>query len=178
MKVRNTFIIFLVSGFWHGANWTFIIWGALNAIYFLPSLLRNKNRDNLGTVAAGKYLPTLKELMNMGITFALTVFAWIFFRAESVTQAFQYIRTIFSRSLFTMPDSMAFAHSQNNFLIMILLLLFFIIVEWIGRERQYAIAGIGLKLPRMLRWFFYFFLIFLMAMYMSTSGSAFIYFQF
>ena len=178
MKVRNTFIIFLVSGFWHGANWTFIIWGALNAIYFLPSLLRNKNRDNLGTVAAGKYLPTLKELMNMGITFALTVFAWIFFRAESVTQAFQYIRTIFSRSLFTMPDSMAFAHSQNNFLIMILLLLFFIIIEWIGRERQYAIAGIGLKLPRMLRWGFYFFLIFLMAMYMSTSGSAFIYFQF
>src|SRR4030095_12748930 len=69
MKVRNTFIIFLVSGFWHGANWTFIIWGALNAIYFLPLLLLNKNRNNLETVAQGKYLPTPRELINMGLTF-------------------------------------------------------------------------------------------------------------
>ena len=66
MKVRNTFIIFIVSGFWHGANWTFIIWGALNAIYFLPLLLLNKNRQYLEIVAHGKYVPTLKEFFNMG----------------------------------------------------------------------------------------------------------------
>ena len=65
MKVRNTFIIFIVSGFWHGANWTFIVWGALNAIYFLPLLLLNKNRTNTDTVAQGKYLPTFKEFFNM-----------------------------------------------------------------------------------------------------------------
>ena len=57
MKVRNTFAIFLVSGFWHGANWTFIIWGALNAIYFLPLLFTNNNRKNLGVVAEGKLFP-------------------------------------------------------------------------------------------------------------------------
>ena len=81
MKVRNTFAIFLVSGFWHGANWTFIIWGALNAIYFLPLLLTNNNRKNLGVVAEGKLLPSFRELFAMLTTFILTVFAWIFFRA-------------------------------------------------------------------------------------------------
>jgi D-alanyl-lipoteichoic acid acyltransferase DltB (MBOAT superfamily) len=75
MKVRNTFIIFIVSGFWHGANWTFIVWGALNAIYFLPLLLTNNNRNHLEIVAKGKYLPSAKEILLMLITFALTVFA-------------------------------------------------------------------------------------------------------
>ncbi len=80
MKVRNTFVIFIISGFWHGANWTFIVWGALNAIYFLPLLLTNNNRNNLETVAQGKLLPSIKELSLMLLTFGLTVFAWIFFQ--------------------------------------------------------------------------------------------------
>ena len=88
MKVRNTFAIFLVSGFWHGANWTFIIWGALNAIYFLPLLLTNNNRKNLGVVAEGKLFPHLRELFAMLTTFSLTVFAWIFFRAENIKSRF------------------------------------------------------------------------------------------
>ena len=96
MKVRNTFAIFLVSGFWHGANWTFIIWGALNAIYFLPLLLTNNNRKNLGVVAEGKLLPSFRELIAMLTTFTLTVFAWIFFRAENISHAFDYIGEIFS----------------------------------------------------------------------------------
>src|SRR5690606_34552897 len=87
LKVRNTFIIFIVSGFWHGANWTFIVWGALNAIYFLPLLLTNNNRNNLEIVAQGKYFPTWKEWLAMCITFGLTVFAWIFFRAENIGHA-------------------------------------------------------------------------------------------
>ena len=78
MKVRNTFVIFLVSGFWHGANWTFIIWGAINALYFLPLLLTNNNRKNLGVVADGKLLPSIREFFAMISTFILTVFAWIF----------------------------------------------------------------------------------------------------
>jgi alginate O-acetyltransferase complex protein AlgI len=100
MKVRNTFAIFLVSGFWHGANWTFIIWGALNAIYFLPLLLTNNNRNNLGVVAEGKLFPSLRELFAMLTTFTLTVFAWIFFRAENLSHAFSYIRGVFSVSFF------------------------------------------------------------------------------
>ena len=91
LKIRNTLIVFLVSGFWHGANWTFIVWGALHAIYFLPLLLLSKNRRNLEIVASKKYLPTLTELIGMITTFSLVTFAWIFFRAESLAHAFTYI---------------------------------------------------------------------------------------
>ena len=91
MKVRNTFIIFIVSGFWHGANWTFIIWGALNAIYFLPLLLTKNNRNNLDIAAHGRNLPSIRELSLMLLTFSLTVFAWIFFRADNIGHAISYI---------------------------------------------------------------------------------------
>ena len=103
MKVRNTFAIFIVSGFWHGANWTFIVWGALNAIYFLPLLLTNNNRNNLETVAQGKFFPSIKELSFMMLTFGLTVFAWIFFRANNIGHAISYISEILSPSLFSIP---------------------------------------------------------------------------
>src|SRR6267154_4575677 len=96
LKVRNTFIIFLVSGFWHGANWTFIIWGLLNALYIMPSIIFKTNRDNLEIVAMGKLFPTLKEFLTISLTFALTTFAWIFFRANSVGHAVNYISEIFS----------------------------------------------------------------------------------
>jgi len=84
---RNIFIIFVVSGFWHGANWTFLVWGALNAVYFLPLMLTNKNRSNTDTVAQNKYLPSTKETLQMGLTFLLTIIAWVFFRSESVGHA-------------------------------------------------------------------------------------------
>jgi D-alanyl-lipoteichoic acid acyltransferase DltB (MBOAT superfamily) len=96
MKIRNTFIIFLVSGLWHGANWTFIIWGLLNAIYIMPSIIFRTNRNNLEIVAAGRKIPTLKELMSIIQTFSLTAFAWIFFRAENLKHAFDYISKMFS----------------------------------------------------------------------------------
>jgi alginate O-acetyltransferase complex protein AlgI len=98
MKVRNTFLIFIVSGFWHGTNWTFIVWGALNAIYFLQLLLLKKNTANTDTVAQGKYLPTIKEVINMGTTLGLPVLAWVFFRAENMGYAWRYLSEIFSYS--------------------------------------------------------------------------------
>ena len=103
MKVRNTFIIFLVSGFWHGANWTFIIWGLLNALYIMPSIIFNININNKEIVAKGKVFPTFKEIMQISITFILTVFAWIFFRAETVKVAVAFLKKIFSKSLFSIP---------------------------------------------------------------------------
>ena len=169
MKVRNTFIIFLVSGFWHGANWTFIIWGALNALYFLPLLLLDRNRNNLEIVAKGKNLPSICELLNMAVTFALVVFAWIFFRADNVHAAFAYVADLFSVSMFSIP--------HKTPVILIIILCLFMLVEWLGREQQYALATAGLKLPRAVRWSFYFLII----IAISNSGGAnkqFIYFQF
>ena len=173
MKVRNTFIIFLVSGFWHGANWTFVFWGALNAFYFLPLLLTNNNRNNLSIVAQGKLLPTIKEFFQMTITFILTVIAWIFFRAENMTHALQIIKKIFSPSLF----SISIPYIMQT-LRLVPVLVFFISIEWLGREDKFAIEKFGFKWRRFLRWFFYLFIIFLLALFMKTNETPFIYFQF
>ena len=172
-KIRNVFIIFIVSGFWHGANWTFIAWGALNAIYFLPLLLTQKNRNYLGVVAQGKYLPSLKELFLMLITFGLTVFAWIFFRAESIGHALNYIHGIFSASLFAMPNFL----SGRSFLKTIILVVFFVLIEWQGREGQYAIANLGLKWKRSLRYGLYYSIIIAIFLF-GGAKQQFIYFQF
>lgn len=169
MKVRNTFIIFIVSGFWHGANWTFIVWGALNAIYFLPLLLTNNNRNNLETVAQGKLLPNLKEVSFMLLTFGLTVFAWIFFRAENIGHAISYISEIFSSSLFTIPE----IRPRN----LILLILFFVLIEWLGREGQYAISQIGIKWKRPIRYAMYYAII-IAIFWFGGKEQQFIYFQF
>ena len=169
IKIRNTFIIFIVSGFWHGANWTFIVWGLLNAIYFLPLLLTNNNRNNLETIAQGKLFPSHKEFLFMLLTFGLTVFAWIFFRAENISHAFDYISRIFSSSLFTIPE----IRPRN----LILLIMVFIFIEWLGRNGQYAISGINVLEKRIFRWSFYLSLCILI-FYFQGKQQEFIYFQF
>ena len=174
-KVRNTFIIFLVSGFWHGANWTFIIWGFLNALYIMPSIIFNTNRNNLDIVAQGKYLPSLKEFFQMCLTFSLTVFAWIFFRAENLKHALAYISEIFSRSLFTVPIKLI--KSGHLTMILILLVFIFIIIEWLGRQQQYAIAVIANSWPKGIRYVFYYLLI-IAILWFSGKEQQFIYFQF
>jgi len=173
-KIRNVFIIFLVSGFWHGANWTFIVWGALNALYFLPIFITNNNRNNLNIVAQGKYLPNVKELLFMSLTFGLTVFAWIFFRAENITHAINYISEIFSNTLFTYPTYDSNGSKKTIFI----LLLIFISIEWYGREQQFAIAKLGQNWYRPIRWSFYALIIFAIGMFMPSIESPFIYFQF
>ena len=173
LTIRNTFIIFLVSGFWHGANWTFIVWGALNACYFLPLLLMKKNRQNLDIVAKGKLLPSLKELMNMMFTFGLTLIAWIFFRAENLRHASKILATIFSKSLFQMP---AFPRITYAYFV-ILLVVFFMCIEWLGREEEYAIARLGYSQPVAFRWFFYLAVGFMIFSFQGNQHQ-FIYFQF
>ncbi len=174
MKIRNTFIIFIVSGFWHGANWTFIVWGILNAIYFLPLLLTNNNRINIETVAKGKLFPSLKELSFMFLTFGLTVFAWIFFRADTIGHAINFISEIFSISLFEIPKFIGIHNARlTSFLVVI-----FLLMEWQGRESHYAISNLGCNWYRPIRWSFYSFLIFAIGMYSPSVESPFIYFQF
>lgn len=174
MKVRNTFIIFLVSGFWHGANWTFIVWGLLNAIYFLPLLLAEKNRANIEIVAQGRFFPSFREFTGIIVTFSLTVLAWIFFRAESIGHAFTYIGGIFNKSLLTMPNF----RGLQAAMVTLILVAGFMLVEWLGRDQQYALAKLGSKFSRPVRWVMYSVIIFFIGMYMQTEETPFIYFQF
>ena len=133
MRIRNTFIIFLVSGFWHGANWTFIIWGALNALFIMPSIIFKTNKTNLDIVASGRKLPSFKDIMNISITFGLITFAWIFFRAENVEQAFSYISRMLNPTIMSIPNL------NKAALATIILIGFLLIIEWIGREDNFAL---------------------------------------
>ena len=173
MKVRNTFLIFIVSGFWHGANWTFIAWGTLHAIYFLPLLLTNKNRNNLEIVAQGNYLPTARELLQMLSTFTLTVFAWIIFRANDITHAFHYISEIFSASILETPK----LSDSKDAIITMLLVFIFIFIEWLGRESQFALEHLGLKWKSPLRHALYYTII-IALFWCNGKEQQFIYFQF
>lgn len=169
MKIRNTFIIFLVSGFWHGANWTFIAWGFLNALFIMPSIIFNTHRNNIEIVAKGNYLPSVKEFVSIAVTFSLTVFAWIFFRASTIEQAILYVKGIFSASLLSMPAQLSYP--------LIALIFIFMGIEWIGREQEFAIKSFGLKWPKPIRYTFYFLLITAIFLF-SGKEQQFIYFQF
>ena len=173
MNVRNIFIVFLVSGFWHGANWTFIAWGVLNALYFLPLLLTKKNRNYLGTVAEGKVWPNIKEASMMMATFGLTVLAWVFFRAENVGHATSIISEILSTSLLSIP---AFEGKKRALLVLIFIATF-ILIEWTGRNKEYAIASLGTKWKRPLRYALYYGIMFTLVWFRGEQQE-FIYFQF
>lgn len=173
-KIRNVFIVFIVSGFWHGANWTFIIWGALHAVYFLPLLLLNKNRSHLEIVAQGRRFPTLKEFFSIATTFGLTVLAWIFFRAENLGHALRYISGVFSKSLFTVPH---FSGMGGEAITACFLVVFFAI-EWTGREQQHALARFGFHMPCAIRWSIYYGIIISIFAYGPAVEQEFIYFKF
>lgn len=175
MQIRNIFIIFLVSGFWHGANWTFIVWGGLNALFFLPLLLTKRNRTNLGEVAQGKFFPSIREVISIGITFGLTLIAWIFFRAESVGHAVSYLKGIFSPSIFTSPE----LFDPRGMKITFVLLAIFLLIEWIGREGQFAIENISVAKSKAVRWSLYSSILLVLYFFGAFDETVeFIYFQF
>lgn len=167
IQIINTFIIFVVSGFWHGANWTFIIWGFLNALFILPLVIFQLNRKNTNIVAENSLLPTFKEMLQMLVTFTLTCFAWIFFRAESVNDAFVYISGIFKLKNAGLPTA-----DIKPFAFVAILL----VVEWMHRKEDHGLQLDGMRKP-VHRWSVYI-TVFLMILFFGASSDSFIYFQF
>jgi len=136
-QVRNVFIIFLVSGFWHGANWTFVIWGGLHALFFLPLLLGDQNRKHLNQVAENKSLPSFRELLQMLFTFGLTSFAWIFFRADTIVDAVNFIKRIFINHKFELQ----YLSIERYNVEMLLLIGSFVLLEWFHRNLEHPFSG-------------------------------------
>ena len=126
---------------------------------------------NTNTVAEGRYLPSVKEFLQMEMTFSLTVLAWIFFRAENIEHALSYLSTIFSKSLFTFPEYI------NNLYTVILLIAVFVIIEWNGRHEQFAIAKLGSGWKSPARFIIYYLIIIAIVVFMGKQQQ-FIYFQF
>jgi D-alanyl-lipoteichoic acid acyltransferase DltB (MBOAT superfamily) len=175
-KIRNIFIIFIVSGFWHGANWTFIAWGALNAIYFLPLMLLNKNRSHTNLVAEGKLIPSLKECLQMGITFFLTVIAWVFFRANTILEAFTYIYDLII-GLIQEPNVFLSLQFWSSYIKGIAFIFLLLITEWLQRDKQHALDFTNKKTPIIIRWVIYYTIIILIYLFVGHQQT-FIYFQF
>jgi D-alanyl-lipoteichoic acid acyltransferase DltB (MBOAT superfamily) len=165
--VRNVLITFTVSGFWHGANWTFIIWGFFNGLLFVPLLVMKKNKEHMGIVAEGRLLPNIKEILLMGLTFFFTLIAWVFFRSENISQSFAYLGQMFSSSLFELPSGLF----RANFILVVILL----VIEWIQRDKLHPLQIE--KMPVYFRWIAYYTVLFLI---LNKGGhqESFIYFQF
>ena len=168
-QIRNVFIIFLVSGFWHGANWTFLVWGFLNACYFLPIMLSKKNRIHINVVANRSKLPSSKELFQMIFTFLITLIAWIFFRSDSVTIALYYIRQMGKMSLNVM-EKLKLERFAFEILPLIVLLL---IIEWFTRHQEHPLKQI--KYPTLISIML---IVFIFVFGSFSNLQEFIYFQF
>ncbi|MBQ1655255.1 MAG: MBOAT family protein [Bacteroidales bacterium] len=170
--VRNTFVIFLLSGLWHGANWTFIAWGVYHALLFLPLILLGKNRKYTGTIAEGKFLPSFKELCMMLLTFALVVIGWIFFRAETIADAIHYIAALCSPEIWKTSFEFWIYPTNNAGWFVIIML----IVEWLLRDKEHGLDIRNIKYG-WLRIIIYYTLIVVM-FWFSGKSETFIYFQF
>ncbi|MDQ6472096.1 MBOAT family O-acyltransferase [Flavobacterium sp. LHD-80] len=168
MKIRNTFIIFLVSGFWHGANWTYVVWGFINAVYFLPLLLSNSNRNNMDAIELKFDFDSVKVVMSILYTFLLTCAAWIFFRAKTITDAVLYIKRIFSNR------DLSFQYLENERYSYELLGLIglFLLIEWNNRNKEEPLSGKRSLLKIALA------IIAIMAFGTFSDYKEFIYFQF
>ena len=144
----------------------------------MPSIIFNTNRNNLEIVAKGRLLPSIKDFFAMGITFCLTVFTWIFFRAESIGEALSFVKKIFSKSFFTIPYIFEAVTLLPILPILFMaIILLFLIIEWIGREDSFAISKFIDRMPLFIRWISYSFLVFSI-IYYSVNENQFIYFQF
>ena len=169
--IRNTWVIFLLSGLWHGANWTFVIWGAIHAALFMPLLIAGKNRQYMDTVAAGKRLPSVKETGLMLTNFIVVMFAWIFFRSDNFTEAIDYILSMCSFSNLAIDPLLL----SKRFMLLAVFICLFFSMEWIQREGEHGLSRVPQS--RLLRTTLYL-AIFYLIMWFGGAQADFIYFQF
>ena len=164
MSIKNIFIIFIVSGFWHGANWTFILWGLTHALLYIPLFLFGKNLQYTTSIAAeNNFFPSIKELFQMGLTFLSTTIAWVFFRSENIFDSFNYMILMVSK--FSIPTN------EKSGLVFVMVLL---IMDWIIRKNE--------RLSFPINWLDYIILpvlgFVIIEYYNFSSYAQFIYFQF
>ncbi len=166
LSIRNIFIIFIVSGFWHGANWTFIMWGLIHATLYIPLFLRGKNRQYTSTIVAeNKWFPSFKELFQMGITYFFIMIAWVFFRSETIFDASNFLIGLFTR--ISIPGT-----KRAGLLFVFLIIVF----DWIIRYNERNILHAKNFRTRFLIYFLFLYLIF--AHFKFIDLSNFLYFQF
>lgn len=170
---KNILIVFTLSGLWHGANWTYIFWGVLHAVFYTLFLLTNRHKKNLDVVAKGKVFPTFIEFFSIITTFSFVSFALIIFRSNTLAHAGIYISKMFTLQMFEVPSLL----NLNYTIITLILVITFMLIEWLGREHNYAIEHLGFNWKYPLRYSFYYLLLLLLFLF-GGKENTFIYFQF
>ncbi len=167
---RNILIVFFLSGLWHGANWTYVVWGVLYALMYIPSILFPDKNKMTPYIGFEKNWPSIKELFQLVVTFMLVCIAWVFFRSVSLTEAIHYFEAIATHPF--KPSNYCF-FSPLHMLPMILLLF---AIEWITRDKD---CQLDLPYGRPVRWSVYFMLLYLIFFHINFhKATEFIYFQF
>jgi D-alanyl-lipoteichoic acid acyltransferase DltB (MBOAT superfamily) len=166
-------VIFLVSGLWHGANWTFLAWGAFHALLFLPLILTSNNRKYREVIAPDRSLPNIKEFGQIVLTFVLVTVGWIIFRADNLPQAWEYFSGIFAWN--SVGDISFFI--SPVFLSRVFGIVVMLLVEWIDRREEHGLSMRGIRY-RSIRYAIYIVLLLVTVLYFDDGSPKFIYFQF
>ncbi len=169
--IRNVYIVWGISGLWHGANWTFVCWGLFHATLLAIYNIFGINTKYQHVAGYNKILPSLKEFMQISLTFFLAVIGWILFRSENITQSIDFLRCMVSNDFFN-PHQLFGMKCLGMCVILIL-------VEWLQRDKQHAlqISGISLFKHKWVRWATYYILVIIIKSYTGVNQT-FIYFQF
>ena len=176
MVIRNILIVFFLSGLWHGANWTFVVWGLYNGIIIALLTLLNLNHKRSAIISEKRFFPPLKEFGQILITFVLVVIGWIFFRAEDLTQAVDYIANLCDSSIVSMPNFRDLGLSFIKLTYTLFFIVLLQLIDWIQRKQDFGLEISNVKY-RPIRWSIY--IIFLLIFSVFAGGQeAFIYFQF
>ncbi len=176
ISIRNILIVFLLSGLWHGANWTFVAWGTYNGILIALLILLGKNKKRENIISPNKFIPSLKEIGEITLTFILVVFGWILFRAESISMAYDYVVNMFNSSIFAIPN---FRDTEIGLIKLTYTIGFIIIlqiIDWIQRKQDFGLEISNIKY-RPIRWSIYLFIILIFTIF-AGGQETFIYFQF
>ena len=166
--ILNTLIVFALSGFWHGANWTFITWGILNGIFIIPTILQTRNKKTRSSVNEEKRGSFVLEIFQVIFTFFLITLTWIFFRSQNILQAINYLKILFSRSLFTYPV-------QHGMALALPLIFILFVIEWVRKKDSSTFQF--KKMPVYIRWGTYLTMV-ITCLAFFKQNQAFIYFQF
>jgi D-alanyl-lipoteichoic acid acyltransferase DltB (MBOAT superfamily) len=175
-KFKNTMILFTISGFWHGANWTFVCWGIINGLFFAPSMLLNTNRKYLEPISKKRFFPNVKEFFQMFTTFWLIASTYIFFRADDILHSKQYFVSLFlnwniSRTINFISDNTKILFYSGLFAVIML------IFEWINRDKPHGLFFEKAHSLNIVRWTVYYIIIILIIK-LGGNQETFIYFQF
>ncbi|MBS4012735.1 MAG: MBOAT family protein [Bacteroidetes bacterium] len=171
LQFKNVLIIFLVSGFWHGANFTFVVWGAIHAILFIPLLLTKRNRKHTTDISNRDLIKKPITILKIIGTFLLVNIAWVFFRSPTITDAFKYLKIIFTK-LTNTPVKNFEIYSKPVFFGIIIMIIF----EWIHRSKKHGLQFDNW--PMFIRWLVYLFIAYAIFLYGNFSQVEFIYFAF